>query len=681
MLLSTHSSERLDAYAGDPDFGVDVTDSLRNAGDVGAEVERLLSSHNVLLFGDSSPFGVEVERTLLSWGVTFAVVEVDALPAASRKAALAALKEHAGLDALPQLFVDGKFRGTCAEVKRQERSREMQAYLAKYINWDKLSAWQEARVRRTGFLFFPESVNGVSLRVAALLAFPYCILCIVFRDRPATRWAVLGLAVDSAVRAVGGPEVSVVGASATLLTSYFAPVWVAGPPRQSAAFFDAAVAVLAAGLYLAGLQDGGLIVLAILAAFSVIEAATDRSPGSLLFDLAFRLGLLPPDVYRAHLNLQLDRAWQHQFFSARGRLEPAESKHVWLPGQDVDTEIDLVRKKRPEVEFKVQDVGVLRHTTAAFYAVPLALAALAYAFKVLDNTYNNQAGQKDLFWGTQTVYGSLSIVSAVVFMLLTLVFLARLALYRRKVWKEWRHPVHGNFFSALVACLSLYGLLLYDYYLDFGVAVAWVGAVLQMMISVLRMGGLVYDYTSDDSVSPALLLGPIGNYLSALALATCKQRLVLSRNLLVSVDPYDSNGAVRGSISGVNYIFIARLWFAVASLFAVTLFIITFRRSFKDPHSDSRNRSFLWLWMGAASAAGPAYVVRYLSCIRLTVTSISVSRSAKTPPPPPMYFSSPCGLLRYFSLRLTYSVSPGASTQSAATLRVGLCPSQLRCWP
>ena len=80
---------------------------------------------------------------------------------------------------------------------------------------------------------------------------------------------------------------------------------------------------------------------------------------------------------------------------------------------------------------------------------------------------------------------------------------------------------------------------------------------------------------------------------------------------LISSDPYDSNGVLRGSVAGVDYIFIARFWFAVASLFAITLFIITFRRSFKDAHSDSRNRSFLWLWMGAASVAGPAYAVSF----------------------------------------------------------------------
>ena len=512
-----------DVEQGDPDFGVDVTDSLRNSGDVAGEVERLISAHNVLLFGDaSSPFCVEVERTLLSWGVTFAVVEADSLSSAARGALLSALKEHAGIETLPLLFVDGKSRGSCGDIKEQERSREMQVYLARYISWEKVRDWQEARLRRTGFLFFPESVNGISLRVAALLAIPYCVLCIVFSGNVATKWAVLGLAVDSTMRTVGGPDVSVIGMSASLFTMYFAPDWVAGPPRQCAAFLDAVLATIAAGLYLGGLTNGGLIVLAILAAFGVIEAATERTPGTLLFDLAFKLSLLPPDIYRAHLNLRLDRAWQHQFFTPKRTLEQAESRHVWLPGQDVDTAVDLVRKKRSELEFKVQDVGVIRHTTVVSYAVPLAIAALSYAFKVLDNTYRDQFGQKDLFWGTQTVYSSLSIISAVLFMLITLAYLIRLMLYRKKFWKEWQHPINGNFFSAFAACLSLYGLLLYDYYLDFGIAITWVGAISQMIVSVIRMGSLVYDYGSDETVSAALLLGPIGNFLSALALASCE---------------------------------------------------------------------------------------------------------------------------------------------------------------
>jgi hypothetical protein len=77
------------------------------------------------------------------------------------------------------------------------------------------------------------------------------------------------------------------------------------------------------------------------------------------------------------------------------------------------------------------------------------------------------------------------------------------------------------------------------------------------------------------------------------------------------VDPTDVDGHVRGVIAGVNYVYIARFWFAVGSLFAMTLFVVSFRKSFSDSHPDPRHRSFLWLWMAVAAIAGPSYAVTH----------------------------------------------------------------------
>lgn len=243
--------------------------------------------------------------------------------------------------------------------------------------------------------------------------------------------------------------------------------------------------------------------------------------------------------------------------------------------------------------YKLQDINLIRHTLVDFYGCPMAIVALAFVFKSLDSTFKSSYGSKTLLWGTKLVSDSLSIVAVVLFGIISLAYTVKLLRYRKKCIKEWQHPVNGNFFSAITICMALFGILLYDYSLDFGIIVVWIGAIGQMLISVFRMSSLVYDYRSDDVITPALLMGPVGNFVSAMALASYS---------------VDSDGHQRGLVSGVNYANIARFWFAVASLFGVTLFVITFKRSFHDAHAETRYRPLLWIWMAASSIAGPAYV-------------------------------------------------------------------------
>jgi hypothetical protein len=87
------------------------------------------------------------------------------------------------------------------------------------------------------------------------------------------------------------------------------------------------------------------------------------------------------------------------------------------------------------------------------------------------------------------------------------------------------------------------------------------------------------------------MMAPVGNYINAIGLGVFG---------LVYDGPNE-----RG---WVNYLYVARLWFAIASLFAIVLFTVTFKRSFHDHYSDARNRPTLYIWLATASVAGPAYL-------------------------------------------------------------------------
>ena len=279
--------------------------------------------------------------------------------------------------------------------------------------------------------------------------------------------------------------------------------------------------------------------------------------------------------------------------STKRNLPAVKSEHVFLAGQMEPTPVDLIRKDRLETEFKLEDVDIIRHTLVDFFAGPMSVAALALVFKGLSHTYRNSDGNMTLDWNIDMAYSSLSIISIVMFGFVAIPYLLKLMMYPKKVIKEWQHPVAGNMFSAITICLSLYGILMYDWYLEFGITLVWIAAVAQMGIAIVRMSYLIYDYHSDEVISPALLMGPVGNFVSALALATFR---------------FDENGNERGLQAGVNYTYISRFWFAVAALYAIKLFVITSKTKYNDPQAELRHRPLLWIYMAASAIAGPAYV-------------------------------------------------------------------------
>ena len=58
----------------------------------------------------------------------------------------------------------------------------------------------------------------------------------------------------------------------------------------------------------------------------------------------------------------------------------------------------------------------------------------------------------------------------------------------------------------------------------------------------------------------------------------------------------------------IDYVYLSRFWFAVASLFAIVLFTITFKRAMIDGHNEVRHRPALWIWLATSSIAGPAFI-------------------------------------------------------------------------
>lgn len=430
-------------------------------------------------------------------------------------------------------------------------------------------------------LWFPEVVNGNVARLTSLLSCIYCILCIGFFRRPPTQWAVLGLAVDYLLRFTFGGQYSVGGACASMLLTYVPPKWACGPPKQFASLCGLFFSTFAAGLYLGDEKAGGAVVLACLMFAAALEGILDFCLGCWMFGHAIRLGLVSASVYSPYLNLLPSRKWAYDYAHKPYAFPPAKNQHVLLGEHDLPTPVDLIRKDRLETEYKLTDFNIVRNARIDFYAVPMTVAAVGFMLQAADSAA----------FETESAYKTMGIFAAVLFAFITLLYLYKAALFHKKIVKEWYHPVMGNMFSAVSITLTIEGILLMPSGLNGGITLVWIGSVLQMLITVLRLSDLIYEPTSEDHFNPSLMMAPVGNFISAVAFSQIK----------VVYDGYDNHG-------NMNYVFIARLWFGVAALFAIVLFTITFRKALLDHHSDERLRPTLWVWLATSSIAGPAYI-------------------------------------------------------------------------
>ncbi|CAK9252507.1 unnamed protein product [Sphagnum jensenii] len=499
------------------------------------------------------------------------------------------LKLHYRSSSVPHLFVKGVSLGGCTDLKELLHRGEAFDSLGPYMTGKPEAATE---VQHVALFQFPDTVNLYVTRMTAFLTFLYLLLCIIFYDYAATPWVMLTLSVDCALRVYFGSAASPIGMGAQLLTMHWEPSLTAGPPKQFAAMCAWFFGTFAAGLWLGAQPVGGAIVAAIFAAAATLEWTIDFCAGCFVYGMAIRLGLLPAHMYHAHLNLLPARVWTYFHVNKRDQPTAGPSEHVLLPGQSKETPVDLVRKNRLEFEYKQQDINPLRHARVDLFSAPMTLAALAYCYKLTaDGTTDQYSGADIGQWQTEGAYYTLGIAAAILWCAAAALYIVHALLHWRKVVKEWEHPLHGNTFTSVTIAAMLLGINYMSWDPVGGVSLVWLGASGQMLITVVRLADMIYGRVAEEYLTPGLMMAPVGNFAAALGFA-----------LYADVYP----GPTRDGT--MNYLYIARLWFGVAALFALVLFTITLRKAILDHHSDPRGRFTLWVWLATAAIAGPAYL-------------------------------------------------------------------------
>lgn len=558
----------------------DLTEDME-AASVESKIMDLIRSHDVIMFSKSTcPFCLELKRTLASYGVSFAVFEADKTHVYRQIQTV--LKSKTNVGTFPNLFIRGESKGGCSEVKMLETTGQLAVLLSPFVGKERNPG---PEINHMGLLWFPEVANGHVVRLSGIFTMIYSILCVIFYRSYATRYAVLALACEYVARFTWGPTHSVIASLVSALLVNVPPKWAAAPPKQFAALCGTFFSTFAAGLFLGGRPVGGAIVMALLAGASGCEGILDFCFGCWMFGLGIQFGLLPGSVYQPYLNMISGRKWAYNYMNEKRVYPLAINEHVLLPGQSEPSKVDLIRKDRLELEYKLQDVNLIRHTKVDFFAIPMAVAALAYMFKLTDKRSENAN------FNGGYAYQVLAITSVVLCGIIGILYFIRFLIHPQKIVKEWNHPSYGNYFSAITICITLYGLLLLPETVNGGGALIWIGSVAQMLITVFRVADLVYHPVSAEFLNPSVMMAPVGNYICAIGFSTFANSY---------------NGpTLRGD---VNYTYVGRIWFAVATLYAIVLFTITFNRTFHEHYSDNRNRPTLYVWLATASIAGPAFL-------------------------------------------------------------------------
>ena len=304
---------------------LDVTSTLENKD----SAEELINSKPVVVISKSTcPFCFELKRTLRSYGVYYEVAEIDLVPSMSN--IQKNLLEKYGVCSVPLLFLNGELIGGCTKVKELELSGEFQRKIHPFVTADVPA---ENRVNRFTLLYFPETVNKRVVRAVGVLTALYCIFCVAFFNRPATKYAVLGLAIDFLLRIIFGSGFSPVGMVGAALVAPFDPIFAAGAPKQFAACCGFFMSALSAALLLSGQELGGTIVVGMLIFPASLEGVFDFCLGCWMFGMAIDYNLIPASIYRPYLNYFPAKKWAHEFSSGKKKFAEATTSHVLMPGQ------------------------------------------------------------------------------------------------------------------------------------------------------------------------------------------------------------------------------------------------------------------------------------------------------------------------------------------------------------
>jgi glutaredoxin-related protein len=479
------------------------------------KLRGLVSAHaqSVLVFiKPSCPFCTEVLCTFAALRVPVVTVELHDRDA---KAALREVSSHA---TFPNVYIKGAHVGGCDTVKALQAKGELDALIGDLALDDDAAhtlAGIKPPARPRGvathpLAWYPNTVNRWTVQGTGLLVVALCILGIIFREERWGWWLTAYLLLDFTCRFLAGGTASLLTQLAALAVSPFErgtllrPQFKPGPPKQFAASVGVLFTTAATALYFNGQYAAGAAVLGALAGAAALEGFFDFCLGCVFFGFAVQLRIVPDYVYRIASNTlqETKTTWEYTQLPSGApapvRKEPADA--------GADAAPVALRYKVKSAEWTKDDFHVVRNMQVQYFAMPMGIAGLGVAFKMASRWTANWAvatleaagvtgaSLPVVFYAQPRWWHTFGIAGAIVYCILMLLFLARVALFPRKVAKEWSCPWRGNAFALISANMLLFAFLVYDLHpraaaaQRFARALWWTGAATNMCMTVAKMG-------------------------------------------------------------------------------------------------------------------------------------------------------------------------------------------------
>lgn len=335
-----------------------------------------------------------------------------------------------------------------------------------------------------------------------------------------------------------------------------------------------------------GHQYVGAAFMAGLAGASGLEWSLDFCLGCKFYAIGIYLGMIPDYVYRIYTSSrqETEDSWNYMFLNSN-----AEKPETIETGPSPVA----LKYKRKSDEWTKEDFHLIRNMQVSYFAAPLALSALAVAFK-MGSEYFKVAGIRETVI-PETWFHVIATIAAAVFGVFLVLYLARAILYPHKIRTEWDCPLRSPSFGAISIAFMIFAFLptTFDDIGDepdspsfhFSRVIFWIGAVAHSLLTVAKIGEWIGRRLEIEHVHAQWMILPVG--LSVAGLITP----------ILPLFPFDSD----------NYegtIYLARFFNSFAQVMAITLFVITFFKVVTTHNSDSRIRHGVFIWLATPCALG-----------------------------------------------------------------------------
>jgi tellurite resistance protein len=455
-------------------------------------------------------------------------------------------------------------------------------------------------------LWFPNVVNRWINQGTGILTVALCILGIIYRTHRWGWWITAFLLLDFSSRFAFGGAASLLSQIASLLVAPFEnstklrPEFKPGPPKQFAASCGIAFTATATALYFNGYYIVGAIILGLLSGAAGLEGFIDFCVGCFFFGYALKFKMVPTYVYAIATNTleETKLAWEYMFLPS-GAPAPVKA----------GDESSALRYKIKSAEWTKDDYSIIRNMQAAYFAIPMGIGGLAVAFKIASPWTHSWARiaaymPKHMVFAQPEWWQVFGVAAAVAYCLLLLLFIARLALFPRKVAKEWACPWRSNAFALLPACLFLFSFLIYDVpgvrnakrALSFARVMWWIGGVTNMGMTVSKLAEWTSRSLSYEHVNPGWMLIPACNLLAALVAPV----LPLIPDHVNFSSPLFARSSATLEVAG--------FFFAIGAFLWIVLYTITLYGVATSHNTSESQRAFAYVWITPPTVGGLAYL-------------------------------------------------------------------------